>query len=68
MPKAPITGRRRGGVAAGTRSTLVPPKGGAANRIADLGWTRKRAAQVRASLAAFEEDWNAPGMEEYDKL
>jgi hypothetical protein len=38
------------------------------HRISELGWTREQAAQVRASLGAFEADWDAPGMEEYDKL
>jgi hypothetical protein len=35
--------------------------------VSDLGWTRKRASQVRAALRVFEDDWNAPGMEAYDK-
>jgi len=37
-------------------------------RVSDLGWTRREAAKARARLAAFEEDWSAPGMEAYDKL
>ena len=37
-------------------------------RIADLGWTQQQAAEIRASLASFEADWNAPGMEGYDEL
>jgi hypothetical protein len=36
--------------------------------VSDLGWTREQAAQIRASLQAFDEDWNYPGMEEYDRL
>jgi hypothetical protein len=36
--------------------------------IASLGWTRQQAARVRASLASFEEEWNAPGMELYDQV
>jgi hypothetical protein len=36
--------------------------------IADLGWSREEAAEVRAQLAAFEEDWDAPGMGAYDAL
>jgi hypothetical protein len=36
--------------------------------IASLGWTREQAAKVRNQLASFEEDWNAPGMEAYDRL
>jgi hypothetical protein len=30
--------------------------------------TREQAAEVRARLAAWEADWNAPGMEVYDEL
>jgi hypothetical protein len=36
--------------------------------LSELGWSREKAARVRASLRAFDEDWNAPGMEEYDRL
>jgi hypothetical protein len=36
--------------------------------ISRLGWSRAKAAEVRASLRAFDEDWNAPGMEAYDRL
>ena len=36
--------------------------------LSELGWSREKAARVRASLRAFDEDWNVPGMEEYDKL
>jgi len=36
--------------------------------VSELGWTREQAAQVRAALQVFDQDWNAPGMEEYDKL
>ena len=36
--------------------------------VSELGWTREQAAQVRAALQVFDADWNAPGMEEYDKL
>ena len=36
--------------------------------LAALGWSREQAAAVRAQLASFEEDWNAPGMEAYDEL
>jgi hypothetical protein len=40
----------------------------APSRISELGWTREQAAQVRASLGAFDADWDAPGMEEYDRF
>lgn len=42
--------------------------GGSPKLVADLGWNREEAAKVRASLLSFEDDWNAPGMEEYDHL
>jgi len=35
-------------------------------RVADLGWTQEQAADTRARLASFAEDWDAPGMEGYD--
>ena len=30
--------------------------------------TLREAAELRGRLAAWEEDWNAPGMEAYDRL
>ncbi len=36
--------------------------------LADIGWSRLEAQETRARLAAFEEDWDAPGMEGYDDL
>lgn len=36
--------------------------------IEDLGWTREQAIETRLRLRAFEEDWDAPGMELYDEL
>ena len=44
--------------AAGTRQLL----------ISDLGWSQEEALETRMRLRAFEEDWNAPGMEAYDSL
>lgn len=35
--------------------------------IDDLGWTREHAAQVRARLSAFAEDWDDPEMDIYDE-
>lgn len=32
-----------------------------------LGWTRERAAQVRARLSSFAEDWDDPEMDIYDE-
>ncbi len=36
--------------------------------IQELGWTEEQTAEIRHRLAAFEEDWDAPGMEIYDDL
>ena len=36
--------------------------------IRDLGWTREQAIETRLRLQAFEQDWDAPGMEIYDEL
>jgi hypothetical protein len=36
--------------------------------VADLGWTALEACEAWARLAAFQPDWDAPGMERYDKL
>jgi hypothetical protein len=53
-------------------ASAARPEGGShrapRHLVSDLGWTREQAAQVRATLQAFEADWNAPGMEAYDKL
>ena len=44
-------------------------KSSSANHLVrDLGWDRKKADRVRQSLSSFEEDWNDPGMEAYDRL
>src|SRR5271157_5189869 len=48
-----------------TSGETVPVRG---HPVSELGWSREKAARVRASLRAFDEDWNAPGMEEYDRL
>lgn len=36
--------------------------------LGNLGWTANEAREARARLLAFEQDWDAPGMEEYDNL
>jgi excisionase family DNA binding protein len=36
--------------------------------VAALGWTREESHATRRRLAAFEDDWNVPGMEAYDEL
>jgi hypothetical protein len=65
MQKASSRRRQTAGTPA---RPAVSKKERASNLVSDLGWSRKRAAQVRASLAIFEADWNAPGMEGYDEL
>lgn len=36
--------------------------------VAELGWSNEEVKETRARLAALEEDWDAPGMEAYDRL
>jgi hypothetical protein len=36
--------------------------------ISDLGWDCQEVLETRSRLSAFEEDWDAPGMEAYDQL
>lgn len=36
--------------------------------LQDRGITEDQAAETRARLKSFDEDWNAPGMEAYDTL
>jgi hypothetical protein len=36
--------------------------------VSNLGWSGEEAKETRTRLAALEEDWNAPGMEAYDRL
>lgn len=36
--------------------------------LGNLGWTADEAREARARLLAFEEDWDASRMEDYDKL
>lgn len=47
---------------------LNRPKRATPNFIADLGWSQAQAAETRAKLAAFEDDWGAPEMDAYDAL
>jgi hypothetical protein len=36
--------------------------------LSSYGLTQPQVLELRERLATFEEDWNAPGMEAYDKL
>lgn len=36
--------------------------------LEQAGLSRDQAVNLRARLKTFEDDWNAPGMEAYDKL
>jgi hypothetical protein len=36
--------------------------------VSNLGWSVEEAKETRTRLAALEEDWEAPGMEAYDRL
>jgi hypothetical protein len=36
--------------------------------VSNLNWSTEEVQETRARLAAFEEDWDAPGMEAYDTL
>jgi hypothetical protein len=36
--------------------------------VSNLGWSVEEAKETRTRLAALEEDWDAPGMEAYDRL
>ena len=36
--------------------------------VSNLGWSVEEAKETRTRLAALEEDWDAPGMEAYDRV
>ena len=36
--------------------------------LKNRGWTEAQAAETRARLKSFEDDWNVAGMEGYDAL
>lgn len=48
-----------------TNSLSKPRKG---RSLQELGWTREQAAATYYKLRSFEEDWSAPGMEDYDEM
>lgn len=37
-------------------------------RLSDLGWTFEEALDTRTRLRSFEDDWEAPGMDAYDRV
>ncbi len=45
--------------------TFLPGEAGSAQRPA---FTAEELAELRGKFAAWEEDWNAPGMEAYDAM
>jgi len=47
--------------------TFIPYEVGRVD-LSARGITPELAAELRQRLLTFEEDWNAPGMEAYDKL
>ena len=62
---------------ADTSQEAVPSKGKPSRKaqsavapllVSNLGWSVEEAKETRARLAALEEDWDAPGMEAYDRL
>lgn len=66
--KAKETPRGQYGKIRGHQTGPATPTGDSSRLIADLGWNLEEAAKIRASLLSFEDDWNAPGMDEYDHL
>lgn len=36
--------------------------------LSDLGWSPEEALDTRIRLRSFEDDWEAPGMDAYDRL
>jgi len=64
---SPVTEERTRSRVNGRKGSTVQA-GNSKNLVSELGWTRDQAEQVRASLRVFEADWDAPGMEEYDRL
>ncbi|MHB8524471.1 MAG: hypothetical protein ACYDH9_27465 [Limisphaerales bacterium] len=44
--------------------TFLPPS---ANALGAPSLTSEQVAELRGKLAAWEQDWNAPGMEAYDE-
>lgn len=37
-------------------------------RLSDLGWTGQETLDTRIRLRSFEDDWEAPGMDAYDRV
>ena len=45
----------------------APPDSGSL-RLSDLGWSREQILDTRIRLRSFEDDWEAPGMDAYDRV
>lgn len=37
-------------------------------KASELGWTKAQVASLKARQSSFRDEWNAPGMEEYNDL
>ena len=51
-----------------SRSTSWPPSVRRPLLVADLGWSKEKAARVRERLLGFENAWNDPGTDVYADL
>lgn len=64
----PVKAPSRKRPVAAPRKNLKPlPRAVPKLTIRDLGWTRERAREVRAKLAAFAADWDDPCMDIYNE-
>ncbi|MDI6791307.1 MAG: hypothetical protein QME81_00340 [bacterium] len=48
--------------------TFLLPESSEDVDMPSLGISKSMAAEARYQMSGFEEDWNAPGMDAYDKL
>ena len=69
-PRRPAKAGRSADTAASRMEERGParPSSEPGELIASLGWSQAQAGETRAKLASFAEDWDAPGMEQYDDL
>ena len=58
---------RRGKGTISTKDGAPRPEGERNLTIDELGWTRAKAAQARAQMAAFAVDWDDPVMDIYNE-